>query len=372
MTDTPPPPLAGISETAMLTTPNPVISGIPAAKIGAFRHSLWAILALLALGLTTWQWADSRRQFSDMQEVLARAAVERDSASKEILRQAQDQVLALQGRLLALEAKVDGFDELRSQQATLENIYQEVARSRDDWALVDIEQGVTLAAQQLQLAGNVHGAVLALQAADARLAGSHRPQFFSLRRVLGQDLARLRALPPLDMPGISLRLEGVIAAIDRLPLANEARLKPEGRPGAQILPAPGLATASSASFWPALQRLASEFWAEIRGLIRVQRFDRDEPALLAPGQSFFLRENLKLRLLNARLALLARDQSTLRSELKQAQAWIERYFDTRNTAVQSALGELKQLAANEIDIELPTLNASLSAIKGAKTSKERK
>ena len=106
--------------------------------------------------------------------------------------------------------------------------------------------------------------------------------------------------------------------------------------------------------------------------MRIQRFDRDEPALLAPTQVFFLRENLKLRLLNARLALLAHDQWTFRNELKYAQTWVDRYFDPREAPVQAAQHSLKELSATEISIELPNLNESLSAIKNFKLGKERK
>ena len=105
----------------------------------------------------------------------------------------------------------------------LEDLYQDLARNRDEWALAEVEQGVLLAAQQLQLAGNVQAAVLALQAADARLASSSRPQFISLRKILVRDLDRLRALPMVDMSGLNLRLESIINAIDSLPLAVEAR-----------------------------------------------------------------------------------------------------------------------------------------------------
>ena len=106
--------------------------------------------------------------------------------------------------------------------------------------------------------------------------------------------------------------------------------------------------------------------------MRIQRFDREEPALLAPGQAFFLRENLKLRLLNARLALLARDQWTFRNEVRQAQIWVDRYFDGRDKTVQTAQASLRQLAATEINIELPSLNETLSAIKNFKLGQERK
>jgi uroporphyrin-3 C-methyltransferase len=337
-------------------------------KSSAWRNP-WLIVALIALGLAGWQWVETRLKLADTQQELARRLAESDVANKEIralAKQAQEQVAGVQGKLGALEAKIA---ESRSQQATLENLYQDLARNRDEWALAEIEQSVTLAAQQLQLAGNVQGAVLALQTADARLAGNNRPQFISLRKVLNRDLDRLRALPQLDMPGMNLRIENVIAAVDTLPLAIDARPRAEGKQAAAVEVAPTTYSAASLDFW---QRLGKDFWDEIRSLVRIQRFDRDEPALLAPGQAFFLRENLKLRLLNARLALLARDQWTFRNELKHAQTWIDRYFDGRDKSLQTAQGALKQLAATEINIELPTLNESLSAIKSFKLGKERK
>lgn len=354
------------SPTSSSTAPSvdqPSTSAPPTPPASPWQNP-WLFVALLALGLAGWQWIETRLALSGTQQELAHRLAEVDSSTKEsraIAKQAQEQVANLQGKFGALEAKLA---ESQSQQATLENLYQELARNRDEWALAEVEQNVTLAAQQLQLAGNVQGAVLALQTADTRLATSKAPQFIGLRKVLNRDLDRLRALPQIDMPGMNLRLENVIALVDTLPLAIDARPRAESR--RKNAEAAGL---SNPDFW---QRLGSEFWDELRGLVRIQRFDRDEPALLAPGQAFFLRENFKLRLLNARLALLAHDQTTFRNELTQAQTWTARYFDARDKSVQGAQMTLKQLLNTEINIELPTLNESLSAIKNLKLNRERK
>ena len=326
----------------------------------------WLIIALIALGLAGWQWVETRIRLADTQQELARRLSDSDtvaSESRALSRQTQEQLALLQGKLGVLEGKIA---ESKSQQITLENLYQDLARSREEWALAEVEQSVTLAAQQLQLAANVQGAVLALQSADARLAGNGRPQFIGLRKVLARDLDRLRALPQIDLPGMNLQLESVISAVDALPLAVDGRPREETKPVAGAVAPPSMA---SLTFW---QQLGADFWGELRGLIRIQRFDRDEPALLAPQQVFFLRENLKLRLLNARLALLSHDQWTFRNELKQARFWLDRYFDGRDKSVQTAHSSLKQLSATEINIELPNLNDSLSAIKNFKIGKERK
>ena len=330
----------------------------------------WLIVALLGIGLAGWQWIETRNRLSTTQHELAKRLSESDTVAKEsraLSKQAQEQLVVLQAKFGELEGKLA---ESKSQQASLETLYQDLARNRDEWTLAEIEQSVTLAAQQLQLAGNVQGAVLVLQSADARLANNSRPQFIGLRKVLARDLSRLRDLPQVDLPGMNLHLEGVISVVDTLPLAVDARPREESKakPESADRPIPS-SPIVSLDFW---QALMSDFWKELRGLIRIQRFDRDEPALLAPGQAFFLRENLKLRLLNARLALLSRDQWTFRNELKQAQFWLDRYFNDNEKPVQTARATLIKLSATEISIELPNLNESLSAIKNFKLGKERK
>lgn len=339
----------------------------PSLKPRSAWRNPWLIVALLALALASWQWLETRTRLARTQQELARRLADSDTVARDsraMAKQAQEQLAALQGKLGELEGKLA---ESKSQQATLETLYRDLARNRDEWALAEVEQSVMLAAQQLQLAGNVPGAMLALQTAEARLSGSTRPQFIGLRKVLLNDLERLRALPQIDLGGMNLRLESVIAAVDTLPLAVDARPRDEGR---ARLAAAAPATAKDMGMLAYGQQLAAQFWAELRSLVRIQRFDREEPALLAPGQAFFLRENLKLRLLNARLALLAHDQWTFRTELRQAQSWVDRYFDGREPSVHTVQGSLKQLAAVEINIELPNLNASLSAIKNFKLGKD--
>lgn len=324
----------------------------------------WLFLALAAFALAGWQWIETRIRLADTQQEVARRLADNDAAGKEergLVRQAQEQVAALQAKVGALEAKQAEF---QGQTLELQNLYQDLARSRDDAILLEVEQAVTLAAQQLQLAGNVQAAVLALQTADGKLARLDRPQFIPLRKTLARDLDRLRALPFVDLPGMSLKLEGAIVAVDKLPLAMDQRPR-----AAEKAVAGKPVAAPEATWW---RRAGEDFWHEVKGLVRIQRFDRAEPVLLPPDQAFFLRENLKLRLLNARLALLARDAWTFRNELKTAQDWLGRYFDGQDKAVQATGASLRQLGTAEINIELPNLNDSLTALRSFKSSREKK
>jgi uroporphyrin-3 C-methyltransferase len=331
---------------------------LPAPR--AKKISPWLFVAIAALALAGWQWFETRQKLLDVQQEVSQKLAEFDTGNKEdrgAQKQSREQVEALQARLGAVDGKIAEF---QAQSATLQALYQDIARSREELALIEVEQAIVLAGQQLQLAGNLPVAVLALQTADAQLARLDRPAHLPLRKALAKDLARLNALPFVDMPGISLRLEQVLVGVDKLPLVSHGR--PEKMAGNEM-------AAESKTWW---QRTGGAIWQEMKGLIRIQRFDREDVALLAPGQGYLLRENLKLRLLNARLALFARDQWTYRNELKAAQDMLTRHFDSNDKAVQTAQTTLRQMTASEINVELPTLNETQAALRNLRPGKEKR
>ena len=330
------------AESPALVQPTPPPA---AAKAGGLLRRAWRPLLLLALLLLLlWQWW----RLDELQDELNRRASENQTQA----RQSQTGMQALTGRLDALDARLG---EVLNRQAALEAISQELAKSRDERLLAEIEQAVVIAAQQLQLAGNVDAALLALQNADARLARAGQPQLLPLRRLLTRDIERLKAMPLADVPGIALKLEAIIAAIDGLPLAFEQRARPASESAAP--PAKGT------TWW---QNLGRDLWGELRGLIRIDRVDSGEAALLSPNQVFFLRENLKLRLVNARLTLLQRDGRAFREDLRQARDWLEHYFDRRAKPVQTAVATLNALTAADLSIDAPSLNETLAALRSNK------
>ena len=323
------------------------------------QPAVW--LAAAALGLLAWQVIDSRNRIADLRQVVASRLAASDAASEEArvaARQNQEALAALQARAGALEAKLA---ESQSQQAALDAMVQELTRNRDERLLAEIEQALNTAAQQLQLAGNVEAALIALQGAEARLGAAGRAQWLPLRKVIAHDIERLKALPLADVAGVALRIEGVIRAVDAMPLAFEAKPRIE-QARESFVPA------AAAGYWEAL---LGELWRDLKGLIRVERLDRPSPALLSPTHAFFLRENLKLRLVNARLALLQRDGKSFRQDMQQAQAWVEHYFDTGARPTQTALATLRQLAAVEVGHEPPTLQESLTTLRNFKVARER-
>jgi uroporphyrin-III C-methyltransferase len=321
---------------------------------------LLLIAVALAAGLATLFWLDARSRIGATQEEVARRLRDIEADAREarsIARQSQEAVRDAHVKVAQLESRLA---ESQSQQLALEALYQELSRNRDEWQLAEIEQVLAIASQQLQLAGNVRAALLALQLAEARLAKSDRPQFLPVRRALARDIERLKALPVLDVAGMSARIDGMVAAVDSLPLAFDERGE---RPAAAAKDVP------DKGFW---SRLGSEVWGELRQLVVIRQVGSNEAPLLPPPQAYFLRENLRLRLLNARLSLLTRDEAGYREDLRAAQAWIQRYFDVRSKQAADASAQLKQLSATSISFEMPTISESLESVRGFQLRQSRR
>jgi uncharacterized protein HemX/uroporphyrinogen-III synthase len=323
----------------------------------------WLLLIAIVLvaALATVFWLDARQRIGATQQELARRLRDIEGDAREarsVARQSEDGQRETRAKLGQLEARLA---ESQSQQLALEALYQELSRNRDEWQLAEIEQVLAIASQQLQLAGNVRAALLALQLAEQRLARADRPQFVPIRRALARDIDRLKTVPTLDLAGMSMRIDTLAAQVDALPLAFDER-------GERDPPAKQAAAADERGFW---SRLAAEVWNELRQLVVVRQVGNAEPPLLPPSQAYFVRENLRLRLLNARLSLLARDESGYREDLRTAQRWIQRYFDPRSKQTAEALNQLRQLSSGTVSFELPNITESLEAVRGYKARRER-
>jgi uroporphyrin-III C-methyltransferase len=344
-----------LPESTAANAPKP----LPERRKGAWRRP-GAVVAVVALALLGWQWLETRQRLADMHDEVARRLADADAVAKEsrvVARNTQEAHAVLLGKVATLEAQLA---EMQGQHAALDTLYKELVKSSDERLLAEVEQGVAIAAQQLRLAGNVEAALIALSGIDARLVKAARPQLAPLRHLIARDIDRLKALPGVDVPNLAGKLEAIAAGIDSLPLAYDRR--------PQQAAAPATAPAGT-GFW---QSLWADFVSELRQLIRVERIESHglaDPALLSPTQGFFLRENLKLRLVNARLSLLARDGRAFREDLRQATQLLERYFDGTAKPVQTALSTLRGMQSASVGAELPSLGETLDAVRNFKVAR---
>jgi uroporphyrin-3 C-methyltransferase len=336
----------------------PAARPAPAPRRGAGVLAWIAIL--IAIAAAALGWYDARRRIDVSQSEVAQRLRDVEAqarAARELAQQTQEALRESQAKLAKLDSRLG---ELQGQKQALESLYQDLSRNRDEVLLAEIEQVLTIASQQLRLSGNVHAALLALQFADNRLARAESPQLLPVRRAIAHDIERLSAAPTLDLPGLSMRIDRLVEAVDGLPLAFEERAAPEP---AGAVPA----GAESEGFFA---RLGAQVWSELRKLVVLRKVESPAPPLLPPSQTYFLRENLRLRLLDARLSLLMRDEAGYRGDLRAAQAWLKRYFDLHSTRTEDALAQLAQLSSITLDLEAPDISASLEALRGLKLRRE--
>jgi uroporphyrin-3 C-methyltransferase len=334
----------------------------------ALQRPMTIAVIILAIALAA-QTLSSHNQIRNLREDVARRLQQGDASNAqtgELARATQEINKELQAKVTLLENRQA---EAQSQQLSLEQLYQDLSKNRDDWALAEIEQVLSTASQQLQLAGNVPGALIALQNADRNLSRSDKPQFIMIRRAIARDMEKLKALPLVDSTGVALRLDAVIAQVDTLPMLSDATpALPAAPEGAERVAGSGAQAGNAVlgGLQDVWHRWSSEMWNDVRQLIRVRTVDTPEALMLSPTQSYFLRENVKLRLLNARMALLSRNEAAFRNDLIAAQDALSRFFDTRARPTLTAQALLRQVQASNLAIEMPTLSDSLNAVRNYK------
>lgn len=337
---------------------------------------LWAALILALVVVAGLQIRNERlarevRQRAQQNETLAQEM-------RVLSRNNQDAFAQLQQKFGALDARTA---ETRDRQGALEQASQDLLRNRDDWQRAEIERSLEVASEQLQLTGNVSGALATLQTIDARLATVDKPQFRAMRRAVARDIAKLKAMPAVDLSGAAIRLDDAINGIDALPLVSSAAPLESGqaapasrgrpaRPGKGAVPASASAASPAAeSGWSAgVRAWWSRLWHDVRSelgqIVQVRRVDQTDALLLSSDQAWFLRENLKLWLMNARLALLSRNEAVFRADLGRADTLLARYFDTQSPRVVAEQTLLQQARASVGALEVPTLADSLAAARG--------
>ena len=327
-----------------------------------------AVLLLLALAALWTAWGAHSR-VRDLEAELVRrqqSSSDQSAEARVVARQAQEVANDAAAKMALLEARVAESSMQRSQ---IELLMQSVARSRDENVLADAENAIRVALQQSALTGSAEPLVTTLKQIDERLARYSQPQVERVRRAVNADLERVKSVAVVDISSLTIRLDEAIRQIDELPLLATPERRTQAARASKAA-APAASAASVALGWatPWLDRW--EAWktavlSEVRDLVRLTPIDLPEAILVTPENAFFLRENLKLRLLNARLALLSRQFDTAQSDLRDARSALERYFDRSSRKVQGTVELVRQVAAQARLVTVPRPDATLAAIAAA-------
>ncbi|MFM0552934.1 fused uroporphyrinogen-III synthase HemD/membrane protein HemX [Paraburkholderia sediminicola] len=331
------------------------------------RHSasgplLWFVVVIIACAAGVGGYALNRKVERTEQQIVQRQQAN-DTQTNE-LRIKTDQALATVHQSDSQVAQLEGkLADAQAGQQALQQQYADLARNRDDWTLAEVGQMLSAASQQLQLTGNTQLALFALQSADTRLAASDSPQAVTVRKAIAQDIDKLKAAPSTDLTGMAIKLDNAIDQVDELPLSGEAPIAHATPQAATWADTAKVAAATGEPRWKVWWReVSTGIGQQLTSLVQVRRIDNADAMLVTPDQGYFVRENLKLRLLSARLALLSRNETTLKSDLQAAENALTRYFDNSSKKTQTVTDLVKQVQAGSAAVELPNLNTSLQAV----------
>lgn len=367
------------ADPVVLVAPALAVAGQPALVEPSFgeryRGVLTGLAMLLAGGGLLLAWKTEQRVAALEQELVKR---QQDSAgqaveAKSIAKEAQQSVLAVASKQALLEVRVA---EVTVQRGQLEEVIQSLSRSRDENLVVDIEAAIRVALQQAAITGSAEPLVATLRQSDERLARYGQPRLEGVRRAVARDLDRVKAISVTDISTLTIKLDEAVRMVDDLPVLSEAMARVDAsrsagaggaagavRPAAEA--ASGVLPGWSAAWAQTWDTVTERVWSEVRALVRVTRIAHPEAVLMAPEQTFFLKENLKLRLLNARLALLSRQFATAQSDLNDAGSYLERFFDRNSRRTVLAVDLVRQVAAQARQVGVPRPDDTLAALAAA-------
>jgi uroporphyrin-3 C-methyltransferase len=344
-----------------------------------------AALALLAAGGAWLGWSAQQRLQQLESELVKRQEQSQDEAkeARVLAKQAQDNARDAVAKAALLETRLA---EVTLQRGQLDDLVKTMSRSRDETLLIDVEANLRVAVRQATLTGSAEPLVSALQNADERLLRAQQPRLEPVRRAIAKDLDRLKATRVADLSILAVRMDEAVRMVDDLPLLSEpkqsdkadalpaaaasAPARAKARKAAKSAANAASQAASSADADPAWsdrvldwsQKAGQTVWQEARSLVRLTRITQPEGMLIAPDQAFFLRENLKLRLLNARLGLLSRQTATANADIQSAQAALKRYFDVQSRRTQALQSLLADIASQSPQTQLPRPDDTLAAL----------
>jgi len=374
-----------------LPPPDAQAPALPAALPLPRRIPQWAqlafgVLVVVAAFAVYVAWQTQQRVILLEQEQARRYQLiaEQAAEARVLAKQAQDVSRESAAKSALLEVRVA---EVALQRGQLEELIQSLSRSRDENLVTDIEAAIRVALQQTAITGSAEPLVASLRSAEERLARVNQPRLEGVRRALARDLDRVRSVGVADIASLLIKIDEVVRLVDDLPLLSMAGTAapvvvaaPAPRPAARARTAASVPAAKEAAVaeadaggWRSWLAVAhqplQDLWAGLRSLLRVTHINQPEAILIAPEQRFFLRENLKLRLLNVRLALLSRQYDTAQVDLQVAQAALARYFDTssRRTAVAQEL--LNQAVTQGRMSAVPRPDETLAALTAAAAGK---
>ncbi len=304
------------------------------------------ILSVVAFGMSVinLRQLDTFKHNSSNEEIFSRY----DSA----LTLLNQSISSLQSQQQDLEMKIDGIleSEKRTSQS-IQNLYYNQNNEDTSWPLKEVEHLINIANLRISLEKDVDTALVALEAADNRLASLGEPELFEIRRQLTVEMNSLREIEVVDIVGLSLYLTDLASRVSSLPLEDSTVSD-------QIE-----STSISDRTLPVWKQLIHDVWLEFKGMVTITRIGSNASATLLPDEKYFIYQNLRLQLEASRLAVLRKDTAGMQESLRIIKTWLTEYFDTQDSGVVNIIQTTERMSKLVLDPVLPVISTSLDALR---------
>lgn len=353
------PPQEASPPAAEPAAPDAAAEPAPPKRSAALAIFVWLVFLLLiaAAGATAWFGWQFQQQLVALEASRDDGLAElhgdllAERRAREALLSRQQEIAQTARRAAADVATVD--ERIDATEELMTRLADSVQGGGWELQLAGIEQLLLLANDRVLLAGDLHGALRALAAADQRLAKLNDPRLFRVREAISDERAALRGIQQADLASAVLSLGSLLRRADTLPL--------KGRTPTRYTPA--AVEAPSAADAPWYGRLWHSVSQALASLYTVRREDQEIRQLLPPETQALTIALLKLKLEGARAALLSRDDASFRELCTAAIQWLDEQFKRNDPAVLAVVEELERLRSTELQPVLPEISRSLTLLR---------
>ena len=225
------------------------------------------------------------------------------------------------------------------------------AQQPTDWLFSEADFLLNNALRKLVLDNDVDTAVSLLKLADETLAKVNNSQSAAIRSAINQDLKQLLSVAGVDQNAVMQKLSQLANTVDELPVLDVNFGDDQN----------ATKLSDSLSDWAEnAEKSATSF---LNHFIRISpKHGADRKELLAPNQDIYLRENIRLRLQLAVMAVPRQQNELYKQSLEAVASWIRSYFDTNAEVTQSFLKSVDELSEVSIYVDVPSQLQSLSML----------
>ncbi|MFR2424185.1 uroporphyrinogen-III C-methyltransferase [Haemophilus parainfluenzae] len=225
------------------------------------------------------------------------------------------------------------------------------AQQPTDWLFSEADFLLNNALRKLVLDNDVDTAVSLLKLADETLAKVNNSQSAAIRSAINQDLKQLLSVTGVDQNAVMQKLSQLANTVDELPVLDVNFGDDQN----------ATKLSDSLSDWAEnAEKSATSF---LNHFIRISpKHGADRKELLAPNQDIYLRENIRLRLQLAIMAVPRQQNELYKQSLEAVASWIRSYFDTNAEVTQSFLKSVDELSELSIYVDVPSQLQSLSML----------